>query len=242
MCRFDYGLQTWKYGREADVNNDIFRNKDFDHFAFFGQNLSGIIADLKLNYTRFILNKVIILIDQFLMNVWYKDKNGGYVAEPNLNKYYVRYRWVDGKKTPGLPPLHARSSETVRDKQFKCTRPFRIKKTIYPRCKEAAKTSDDNLRFCFADMLTVMNSPVSDMVPRLLLGWGPYVGVATGEITEIISMSYRLRYYGVFTFSGKIMDSNVSSALPDTQVLVMPWGESEPTVVKVINGKSNDIK
>lgn len=225
MCRFNYGLDVWAYGNNPTNDNDKFLVGSFNSAEFFSRSLTGIVQDLRINYRKFILNKALVVVDQIVMNVWYQMNTGDFIAEPNLNKHYIRVKWLD-RPYNDRPLLHMRSSEAMRDYQYKLFKNLRLKHYYYPQCKYAIPTTETNLKKSFQDMVSEMGGKAS-FSPCIYTGWGPYVGYPTSGMSMRVEIAFRFRVYGYFTFCGKIADSNVSSEStgtnkPDVRVSLEP--------------------
>lgn len=205
-----YTVFSWAYGGDNKLEvNKFCKNYDFDNQKFF--QMQDIYNTLALNYGKFILNKMMIVVDQIMFSVYYKDpKTATPLGDQNYGKYRLRWKWVDAYYEGKLPSLDFESSENMNERRYKCTKSHRIKKTIYPRCRSSITTTKENMNKCFTDMCTQMDA-IHVPAPRLLIGWGPFLSIPNDSQNEVllVNIGVRIRIYGFFTFSARTVNNRM---------------------------------
>lgn len=170
---------------------------------------TGITGDMQVNYKRFMINKILIIYDNFLPAAYGFDKTR-YMAEQNVNWNYLRYRFVDPDKIPGKVNLTYHSSEMLRQIRFGKLR--KIKHTWYPRCQKTAQTSDELIKGTLNDQLKAMDAKQASC--RMHIGWAPFVGLPpkVGDSIVAVEIACRIRVYVSYTFSSKVNDTDLMGA------------------------------
>lgn len=178
-----------------------FSKLDLIAFSIFSES-GSVTTDLMYNYGQFMINKMLVVVDQISVDSYYWDGTSGAHVDPNVSRMYLRYLFVDGNRVTGVPSLAYDKSEYCREKKVKFANTLKLKKWFYFRCKKSITTSVANMKMNMIAMLTAMEAQVK--LPTLFLGWGPYV-VSKIDKYEI-GINYRIRCYVYVTYSAKKFD------------------------------------
>lgn len=197
----------WYQGQGA--NDENFHAVDFWKTKVL--KLDGIVAELSKNYEKFMINKILVVVDKFdqVHTISYgmpKDNKRVLPADYNLvnqdtTKLYYRYRFVDAAKITAVPHLDEMKSRGIKFKQFKPRQRVRIKKVFYPKCTKVLDTTDNAMGQTLETLLGAMQAKIKR--PRLLIGHGDWSGKYNASFGNqlIYDISFRIRMYVFFTFS-----------------------------------------
>lgn len=212
------GYCAWEWQKGQAFDDNKFKRLDISAFNPIDANNSMTTMFVK-NYNKCIINKILMVFDQFEMDVSYmygynKDADGKPIAPTkpgdfNMGKcgtenMYFRYRFCDADVNQDIPKLSRVSSETIGFKTFKKGRHFRIKKTIYPRCKKTMMADAALLNRQLFYILQDMGCELYH--PAFLFGHGMYSDFhkMSSPIRQMVTIGFRMRYYVFWTFSGKL--------------------------------------
>lgn len=194
----------WEFGW-GHFDTDYYQ-LDFNSEILFN-DASSLPKYLALQYGRWIINKVVIVLDsydisRFVSNTTKPKANeyGAVLPDPIFDKsrlYWEMY-FPNNRDSFGTPVLGDRYEFVKRVKMGR-----KFKHTYYPRCKKTIKTVTSEMHAKLGDILTKMGSPDGGRSIGYV-GFGPLTNLpvktdSDDYVKYSISMSWNYYVYMTFT-------------------------------------------